>query len=86
MDGSEREIHVEERAYQTLGDERAVTAYASFVEAQLRYRRVRSMLTWLRTLTGGTMVVTLAVLSAGLLFAPVAAPARATGPVTGRGQ
>ena len=57
MDGSEREIFVKERAYRIVGDERALTAYASFVEAQLRYRRIRGMLTWLRTLTGGTLTL-----------------------------
>ena len=86
MDGSEREIFVKERAYRILGDERALTAYAIFVEAQLRYRRIRGMLTWLRTLTRGTLVATLAVLRVGILFSPVPSSVPAAGPVLGSRQ
>jgi hypothetical protein len=50
MTGSERDVHVEERADRILSDERAAAAYAAFVEAQLRYRGVRNLLARLRAL------------------------------------
>jgi hypothetical protein len=34
MTGSERDVHVEERADRILSDDRAAAAYAAFVEAQ----------------------------------------------------
>jgi hypothetical protein len=50
MTGSERDLHVEERADRILSDDRAAAAYAAFVEAQLRYRGVRNLLARLRAL------------------------------------
>jgi hypothetical protein len=50
MTGSERDVHVEERADRILSDDRAAAAYAAFVEAQLRYRGVRNLLARLRAL------------------------------------
>jgi hypothetical protein len=50
MTGSERDVHVEERADRILSDDRAAAAYAAFVEAQLHYRGMRNLLAWLRAL------------------------------------
>jgi hypothetical protein len=50
MTGSERDVHVKERADRILSDDRAAAAYAAFVEAQLRYRGVRNLLARLRAL------------------------------------
>jgi len=50
MTGSERDVHVAERADRILSDDRAAAAYAAFVEAQLRYRGVRNLLARLRAL------------------------------------
>jgi hypothetical protein len=50
MTGSERDVHVQERADRILSDDRAAAAYAAFVEAQLRYRGVRNLLARLRAL------------------------------------
>jgi len=50
MTGSERDLHVEERADRILSDDRAAAAYAAFVEAQLRYWGVRNLLARLRAL------------------------------------
>jgi hypothetical protein len=50
MTGSERDLHVEERADRILSDDRAAAAYAAFVEAQLRYRGARNLLARLRAL------------------------------------
>jgi hypothetical protein len=57
MTGSERDVLVELRACRILNDSRALAAHAKYIEAQLRYRTVRNLLTRLRA------VVT--VLSAG---------------------
>jgi hypothetical protein len=44
---SERDVLVEERAIRIIRDDRAAAAFAAFVEAQLRYRRVQILLTGL---------------------------------------
>jgi hypothetical protein len=49
MNGSERHVHVEERARGILSDDSAAAAYAAFVEDQLRHRRTRNLLAWLVT-------------------------------------
>lgn len=50
MASSERDVRVEERANRILRDERAATAHATFVEAQLRHPRMRNLLAGLREL------------------------------------
>ncbi len=74
MTGSERHVRVAERANRILGDERAASAYAAFIEAQLRHRRMRNLLAGLRKLARVVMIVTVAFLSAGIVFGPVAGP------------
>jgi hypothetical protein len=72
MTGSERDVYVEERARRLLNDDRAVAAYARFVDAQMRYRR---MLGGLRALARAVMAAAVAVLSAGALMGRVPGPA-----------
>lgn len=76
MTGSEREVHVEERANRILSDERAATAYAAFVEAQLRGRGWRSLRAGLRELARILAIVAVALASAGTFFSLAAAPPR----------
>lgn len=74
MTGSERHVHVEEQANRILRDERAAAAYTAFVEAQLRYCRMRNLLAWVRDLARGLMTVTVTFLSAGIALGSVASP------------
>ncbi len=76
MTGSERDGHVEERANRILSDERAATAYAAFVEAQLRGRGWRNLRARLRELARILAIVAVAFASAGTFFSPVAGPPR----------
>lgn len=75
MTGNERDVHIEQRADRMLSDDDAVAAYARFVDAQLRHRRIRNMLARLRALVRVLMVAALAFLSACVLRpAPGPAP------------
>src|SRR6202012_1834520 len=50
MDDSRRYVRVAERADRILADDRALRAYSRFVDTQLRRRRGRKVLGWLRAL------------------------------------
>ena len=76
MTGSEREGHVEERANRILSDERAATAYAAFVEAQLRGRGWPNLRARLRELARILAIVAVALASAGTFFNLAAEPPR----------
>ena len=79
MTGNERDVRIRQRANRILSDDDAVVAYARFVDAQLRYRRVRNMLARLRALVRVLMVAVLALLSACVLGpAPGPAPGAET--------
>jgi len=78
MDDSVRYVLVEGRAEQILADDCALTAYSRFVDDQLRRRRGRRVLRWLRALARAALVVIAAFLSAGILLGP--APAAPTAP------
>jgi len=71
MDDSRRYVRVAERADRILADDRALRAYSRFVDTQLRRRRGRKVLGWLRALARVALVVTAAFLSAGMLLGPV---------------
>lgn len=77
MDDSYRYVRVEERADRILADDCALTAYGRFVAAQLRRRRGRRVLRWLRALARVALVAGAAFLSAGILLGPVPSPAPA---------
>jgi hypothetical protein len=76
VSGSEREGHVEERANRILSDERAATAYAAFVEAQLRGRGWPNLRARLRELARILAIVAVALASAGTFFNLAADPPR----------
>ena len=76
MSSSEREGHVEERANRILSDERAATAYAAFVEAQLRDRGWRNLRAKLRELARILAIVAVALASAGTFFNLATSPPR----------
>ncbi len=79
MTGNERDVRIRQRANRILSDDDAVVAYARFVDAQLRYRRVRNMLARLRALVRVLLVAVLALLSACVLGpAPGPAPGAET--------
>jgi hypothetical protein len=77
--GSERHVHVEERANRILRDERAAKAYAAFVEAQLRRGRMRNLLARARKLARGLMTVTMTLLSVETALGAVASPPPSAG-------
>ena len=74
MTGNERDVHIEQRVNRLLSDNDAMAAYARFVDAQLRHRRVRTVLAGLRALARLLMVAALAFLSACAL-SPAPGPA-----------
>jgi hypothetical protein len=67
MNGNERDVHIQRSANRILSDGDAVAAYAHFVDAQLRYRRIRAVLAWLRALVWVLTVAVIAFLSACVL-------------------
>ncbi len=77
MTGSERDVQVEERANRILGDERAATAHAAFVEAQLRGRGWRNLRARLRELARILAIVAVAFATAGTFLSLAAGPPRA---------
>jgi hypothetical protein len=84
MTGNEREVRVEQRADRILTDDRAVAAYARFVDRQLRFRRLRNLFAGLRALARVVLAAAVAFLSAGLLASPGPALAGGAGPGSGR--
>ena len=71
MNGSERDVHVEERANRILGNERAAAAFATFVEAQFRCRAMRAgLLAGLRKLA----ITAMAFVAAGTASGPSVSP------------
>jgi hypothetical protein len=86
MTGSQCDVHVEERAYRILNEDRADAASADFVDGQLRGRRIRTLLAAGEWAARVVMVVTVAILSVGIRLSPVPGPARAAKTVLGSGQ
>jgi hypothetical protein len=80
VNGSERHVHVEEQANRILRDERAVKAYAAFVEAQLRRGRTRNLLARVRELARGLMTVAMTLLSAEIALGAAVSPPPSAGP------
>lgn len=79
MTGNECDVHLEQRVNRILIDDDAMAAYARFVNAQLRHRRIRNMPARLRALARLLMVAALAFLSACALSpAPGPAPGEET--------
>jgi hypothetical protein len=66
MTGSARDARIEERANQLLRDDDALAAFACYVNAQLRYRRIRRLLARLRSLVWLVTVMSVAIASAGI--------------------
>jgi hypothetical protein len=77
MTGSQRDVHVEERACRILKDDHATAAYADFVDGQLRGCRIRALLGAGELAVRVVIIVTLVILSVGiLLLSPAPGPAR----------
>jgi hypothetical protein len=80
-------MRVEARADRILSDVSAAAAFAGFVEAQLRYRRMRAnALARLRGLVRLLAIVAVAFFCAGIVPGAAASPPPAAQTVPGSGQ
>jgi hypothetical protein len=78
MTRSERDVHVEERAYRILKDDHTAAVHAAFVDYQLRYRWIRHLLARVRALAVA-VVVMVAILPVGIFgLVPGPLPAEST--------